>query len=44
MADWRTWKKGRKTTWKWDDFDGSGSCEGVITEVYEDHAEICWNV
>ncbi len=38
MADWKTWKKGRKTTWKWDDFDGSGSCEGIITEVAEDHA------
>jgi hypothetical protein len=24
MADWRTWKKGRKTTWHWNEFDGSG--------------------
>lgn len=38
MADWRTWKKGRKTTWHWDEFDGSGSREGIITEVHEDHA------
>ena len=38
MADWKTWKKRRKTTWRWDDFDGSGSCEGIITEVAEDHA------
>ena len=29
MADWRTWKKGRKTTWHWDEFDGSGSREGI---------------
>lgn len=38
MADWRTWKKGRKTTWHWNEFDGSGSREGIITEVHEDHA------
>ena len=31
-------KKGRKTTWHWDEFDGSGSREGIITEVHEDHA------
>lgn len=38
MTDWRTWKKGRKTTWHWNEFDGSGSREGIITEVNEDHA------
>ena len=38
MTDWRTWKKGRKTTWHWNEFDGSGSREGIITEVHEDHA------
>ena len=38
MADWRTWKKGRKTTWHWNEFDGSGSRGGIITEVHEDHA------
>ena len=33
MTDWRTWKKGRKTTWHWNEFDGSGSREGIITEA-----------
>lgn len=31
-------EKGRKTTWNWNEFDGSGSREGIITEVHEDHA------
>ena len=37
MTDWRTWKKGRKTTYAWDEFDGAGSLEGTVTEVHEDH-------
>ena len=35
--DWRKWKLGDKVEYIWKDFDGSGSIEGVITKVEEDH-------
>lgn len=37
-AEWLIGEHGKKTTWHWNEFDGSGSREGIITEVHEDHA------
>lgn len=37
MKDWRSWRKGRKTTYRGEEFDGSFQIEGRITEVHEDH-------
>ena len=35
--DWRKWKLGDNVEFIWKDFDGSGSVEGIITKVEEDH-------
>lgn len=36
--DWREWKPGRKTTFEYHDFDGSGCVSGIITETGVDYA------
>lgn len=38
VKDWRNWKVGRHTIWEFHDFDGYGTCEGIITEKADDHA------
>lgn len=35
--DWRRWKLGDELEYSWNDFDGSGSIEGIVTKVEEDH-------
>lgn len=37
IENWRTKKPGDKLLWTWDDFDGKGSMEVVVTECYDDH-------
>lgn len=36
-VDWKRWKLGDKVEYIWNDFDGSGSIEGIITKVEKDH-------
>lgn len=37
LKNWRNKKPGDKILWTWNDFDGSGSMEAIITECFDDH-------
>lgn len=37
IKNWKTKKPGDKLLWTWNDFDGSGSMEVVVTECHSDH-------
>ena len=37
VKNWRNKKLGDKLIYAWEDFDGSGSYEVIITEVHDDH-------
>lgn len=37
MGNWREWKIGDKIKYSWNEFDGSGSTIGIVTEVDKDH-------
>lgn len=37
MSNWREWKIGDTIRYSWNEFDGSGSTVGIVTEVEADH-------
>ena len=37
MSNWREWKIGDTIRYSWNEFDGSGSTVGIVTEVETDH-------
>lgn len=37
MSKWREWKLGDKIKYSWNEFDGSGSTVGTVTEIEADH-------
>ena len=37
LKNWRNKKPGDKILWTWNDFDGNGSMEAIITECFDDH-------
>lgn len=37
MSNWREWKIGDTIRYSWNEFDGSGSTVGFVTEVEADH-------
>ena len=37
MGNWREWKIGDTIRYSWNEFDGSGSTIGIVTEVDKDH-------
>ena len=36
--NWRNWKIGRPTIYETHEFDGDGLIQGIISEIYPDHA------
>ena len=37
MSKWREWKLGDTIKYSWNEFDGSGSTVGTVTEIEADH-------